>query len=91
MVYLVTYDLNKTGQDYDSVYKAIKDASTGVWWHFLESTWIIKTHLTIQQVTDKVKSKMDDNDSLLVIEVKNNYSGWLPKDAWEYLRENVFN
>ena len=90
MVCLISYDLNKSGQDYNSLYEAIKDASNGVWWHYLDSTWIIQSHLTIEQVSDKVKSKMDDNDSLLVIEIKNNYSGWLPKDAWEYLREAVF-
>ena len=90
MVYLISYDLNKTGQDYNSLYEAIKNSSTGVWFHYLDSTWIIKSYLSIQQVSDNIKSKMDDNDSLLVIEVKNNYYGWLPKDAWEYLRTDVF-
>ncbi len=91
MVYLISYDLNKSGQDYNSLYQAIKDSSSGQWWHYLDSTWIIKSYLSVQQVSDNIKSKMDGNDSLFVIEVKNNYSGWLPKDAWKYLRENIFN
>lgn len=29
--YLITYDLNKKGQDYENVIQAIKDASDGTW------------------------------------------------------------
>ena len=29
--YMITYDLNATGQKYDEVIQAIKDSSTGAW------------------------------------------------------------
>lgn len=52
MVYLVTYDLKQPGQDYSGVHEAIK--SCGAWWHFLESTWLVDTHLTADQISTKV-------------------------------------
>jgi hypothetical protein len=28
-------------------------------------------------------------DRLLVVEIKANYQGWLPPDAWKWINENV--
>uniref|UniRef100_UPI003FD8692B hypothetical protein n=1 Tax=Desulfovibrio sp. TaxID=885 RepID=UPI003FD8692B len=41
MSYLISYDLNAPGKNYDQLYDAIK--SLGGWWHHLDSTWIV-TH-----------------------------------------------
>ena len=43
-MYLVTYALKKPGQDYKDIHEAIK--SCGTWWHYLESTWLLKTSLS---------------------------------------------
>lgn len=90
MVCMITYDLNKQGQDYENVIQAIKDASTGVWCTFWKSSYLIKTNLTVQQVTDKITPHLDGNDTLLVIEVKDNYQGWLSKEQWNYIKESIF-
>lgn len=90
MVYLITYDLHKPGQDYEGLYDAIKSASTGAWSHRLDSTWIIKSTLSVDAVSAKIKEKVDKDDHFIVIEVKNNKQGWLPKDAWTYLNDNIF-
>lgn len=90
MVCMITYDLNKTGQNYEKVIQAIKDVSTGVWCTFWKSSYLIKTNLTPQQITDKIKPHLDSNDTLLVIEVKQNYQGWLEEDDWKYINESIF-
>lgn len=89
-VYMITYDLNSTGQKYDEVIKAIKDSSTGAWCTYWKSSFLIKSNLSVSQVTDKITKYLDSNDRLLVIEVKNNYSGWLAEDDWKYIKENIF-
>lgn len=90
--YLITYDLKKSGQNYNALYDAIKSASyNDTWMHYLDSTWIIKSNLSVQQVSDKIKQAVDDNDSFIVIEVVKNYQGWLPTEAWDYLTNNIFN
>ena len=62
--YLIGYDLNKTGQDYETLIEQIK--KLGTWWHCLDSTWIIKSDLTATQIRDNLQSYIDSNDELLV-------------------------
>lgn len=89
-VYMVTYDLNNPGQRYDDVIQAIKEASTGVWCTYWESSYLIQSNLSVQQVFDRIAPHLDSNDKLLIIEVKENYQGWLENNQWEYIRENIF-
>lgn len=89
-VYMVTYDLNNPGQRYDDVIQAIKEASTGVWCTYRESSYLIQSNLSVQQVFDRIAPHLDSNDKLLIIEVKENYQGWLENNQWEYIRENIF-
>lgn len=90
MVCFITYDLNSEGQNYEEVIQAIKDASTGAWCTYWKSAYLIKTNLTVQQVSDKITPHLDSNDRLIVIEVKNNKQGWLTKKQWDYINNNIF-
>lgn len=90
MIYLITYDLNKSDKDYEGVYQAIKDAST-YWCHYWESSWLIKSNLeTADAVFDKIKPHLDNNDRCFVVEVKNNKQGWLTKEQWDTINSNIF-
>lgn len=91
MVYMITYDLNKQGQDYENVIKAIKDASNGVWCTFWKSSYLIKSNLTsADDVFKMIRPYLDPNDKLLVIEVKNNRQGWLEQEEWDYINNSIF-
>ena len=83
----INYDLKVPGRNYTALYEAIK--SSGKWWHYLDSTWIIVTHEDAQQVWNRLATRIDKNDYLLVIEVLDNVQGWLPNDAWEWIHTNV--
>ena len=87
MVYLVTYDLIKPGQDYFKVHEAIK--SCGAWWHFLESTWLVDGHLSATEISTRVRAHIDPNDRLLVVGITADYAGWLPQEAWEWINTRV--
>jgi len=91
MVYMITYDLNKEGQNYEKVIKAIKSASNGVWCTFWKSSYLIKSnYITADEVSNLITPYLDSNDRLLVIEVKNNKQGWLAEDEWEYINKSIF-
>ena len=84
--YLITYDLNKPGQDYNKLYEAIKISSDFSAWHCLDSNWIIKTDQTASEIRDYLKSFIDSSDNLLVVKLSgegawtgfdNNCSKWL--------------
>ncbi|HEX6416100.1 MAG TPA: hypothetical protein VFZ62_01100 [Candidatus Saccharimonadales bacterium] len=66
---LVGYDLNRSGQRYKDLLKLLK--STGVWWHNLDSTLLLKTDETPSELLDKlVRLKLvDSNDEVLIIDV----------------------
>lgn len=88
MLYLISYDLKQPDKDYESLYNAIK--SVGIsWWHFLESVWIVNTQKSVQEVSTTVRQNMDTNDHLLVVDISNQqYNGWLPSKAWDWIRAN---
>ena len=54
MLFPISYDLNKTGQDYFNPYKRIK--VLGSWCHLLDSIWFVKTNSTSTQIRDHLGS-----------------------------------
>lgn len=85
---LITYDLNKPGQNYEKLYDKIK--TFGAWWHHIDSTWIVDTNLTVGEVNDRLLSVMDDSDSVLILNITGDtYAGWLPQDAWNWLKSHM--
>lgn len=91
MVYMITYDLNKEGQNYTKVIEAIKEASDGTWCHYWDSAFLIRSNYqSANDVFEKVKPYLDGNDRFFVVEAKKNYQGWLSKDQWKHIDENIF-
>lgn len=89
--YMITYDLKKSGQDYENVIKTIKDSSI-YWCSYWKSSYLIKSNLTAQQITDNISTYLDGNDTLIVVEAKDtNYQGWLNKEQWKFIQDNIFN
>lgn len=70
---LVTYDLNKSGQNYDSLIENIK--TLGAWAKIQQSVWYIHTSYSSQEVLDILSKVTDYNDSLFVAELTN--ANWL--------------
>lgn len=90
--YMITYDLNAKGQKYDEVIETIKKCSfNNSWCSYWKSSWLIKTNLTPDEIVNKLEPYLDGNDSLIVVEAKQNMQGWLSKDQWRYIHENIFN
>jgi hypothetical protein len=85
---LITYDLHQPGQRYEKLAEAIK--ALGPWWHYLESTWIVATTLTPDQIWDRISGPLDGNDSVLILNITGDASqGWLSKDAWNWINQHV--
>ena len=83
--YLITYTLKTQNWNYTGFYSALQ--SLGHWWHYLDSTWIIKnTTYTPQQMYNILAPHISVQDSILIIEIVSaNKHGFLPKDAWDWL------
>lgn len=86
--FLITYDLHRPHQNYTGLIEDIK--KLGSWAHYLESTWIVVTSLSPDQVRDKLKDDLDGNDAMLIVEITGDrYSGWLTQEAWDWLSKHV--
>lgn len=87
MLCMISYDLRMPGRDYSALYTAIK--SCGAWWHYLGSTWIVNTTQTIDNVATLLRSMIDQNDSIIVVDITGKTcDGWLPQKAWDWIRDN---
>ena len=87
MIYAINYDLNQPGQNYDELHEAIKGC--GDWWHYLDSTWLVDTNLTAQEVWNKLSPHTDKNDSILIIGINRDNAGWLPQKAWDWINSHT--
>lgn len=85
MTYLISYDLNSPGKNYDDLYEAIKNASTGVWCKPLSSVYIIKSDYSTGTIYNRLKSCIDENDCILIIEVTKKSHWYLNTKVSEYL------
>lgn len=61
----ITYDLSQPGRDYPKLIAAIKEL--GIWVKPTESQWLVRTALTEMQVLGYLQTKIDPNDTLVVL------------------------
>jgi hypothetical protein len=87
MVYIVSYDLKKPGKNYTGLIEQLQHSPK--WWHYLSSTWLISTKETPEQLYDRLSAHLDQNDFILIIEAGNRFRGWLPKDAWDWIQQEI--
>jgi hypothetical protein len=85
-ILLVTYDLNKAGQDYDGFYKIIKSFN---YTKLSESSYAIQTDETPAKLYEKLFPHIDKNDHFYVITLKKPYSGFGPTDVNNWLDKNL--
>jgi hypothetical protein len=65
--YIIAYDLNKPGQDYDHIEKQISKLLAHS--RILRSTWIVKTKRTAQEIFDLLKPALDRNDEVFIAQI----------------------
>ena len=88
--YIITYWLRSPWDNYFPFYDAIK-SNYPEWQHPLEETWFIKTDDEPQQIINNIKPLLKDTDSIFVVEITNNYAGWMPKSIWKWLKSEITN
>jgi hypothetical protein len=91
MLLLVTYKISADKRNYSGLYEAIKASPATSWWHYIDSTWLVRTNESPAAMTTRLRAYLDDaEDSLLILKIDNlnEYSGWLPQKAWEWIKAN---
>lgn len=86
-VFMVNYDLMAPGQRYNDLIEEI-EKSPG-WCKLLLSCYLVSTSETATQLRDRLRTRIDANDLILVMEVRNNAQGWLPQAKWDWINKHV--
>ena len=87
MIYSISYDLCKSGRNYDGLYEAIKSASA--WAHPMDSLWFISTAESVRQWSDKLVKCIDENDRLFLVDITGQpRQGWMTEEMWNWLSQN---
>jgi hypothetical protein len=84
-IYLVSYQFRNDPEDYPAFFEVLQ--SFDGWWHYIDGTWLVATDLDAKSIRDRLLPHLDNDVNLLVAEVGNDMAGWLPKDAWDWIRE----
>jgi hypothetical protein len=95
--YIIGYDINKEGAAYSAANRKVTEAIHTLfqpaghdWWHYLDSTYVVKTPLTAIQIRDGLSHAFDANDELLVVRSAGvgAWQGFVPK-ASKWLLDNL--
>ena len=89
MVYLITYDLNKPGKDYTSLYLALRQyqfiRDTG-----LDSVWFVSTQLTPGQIYEHLRHHLDISDRIFITQIQGGtHQGWMNADVWAWINARI--
>jgi hypothetical protein len=88
-VIMIGYDLkDKPIQTYAPLIEEIQKLATD-WWHCLDSTWLVTTSLDVEQVRNRLRTRMDATDELLVITVTAPAAWFFPEQCGDWLQRNL--
>jgi hypothetical protein len=85
---LVTFALRNSLRDYDSFFVALRGNSQQ-WLHYIDSTFLVFTPYSPDELTKKLMPHFEATDSILVVPVTFPINGWLPLEAWTWITERV--
>lgn len=86
MIYVITCDLNQGFlHNYQPFFQEIE--SLGFWSRYMDRTWIVATDLSVDDVTNLLIQRLGESDRLLVVPLERPYSGWLPDEAWDWVKK----
>jgi hypothetical protein len=76
-LYCIGYELENLENTYATLIEEIETYET--WWHCLESTWIIGSPKTVDEVKSHLQQYIGLNDKLVVLEIAGN-AAWVGFD-----------
>lgn len=87
--YLFVFDRDVTS-DYVALHNAIKSNShISNWWHYLNSVYILISSYDADTLTNDIRPHLSSGRYMVIKITKSNYQGYLSKDAWDWIRDNV--
>lgn len=86
-VRIITYDLNRPGQNHAEVLKKIKDDY--VWARLSESSYAVETSQQPSTIFEAFKPLLDQNDTFLVLTLTSPWAGRADQEVLDWLRKRL--
>lgn len=86
--YIISYDLNNPGQDYNDLINKIK--SFPYYSHFQKSNFLIKSTLTAKEIYNQLSIYLDDSDLIFISELTS-YNHYGSLYDWDNIEHNILN
>ncbi len=89
--FLISYDLGapETHIDYSHLSQHIKNIFR-LWAKPLKSVWIVKSEKTVSQIRDELKTMLDHNDKLIVVELSATWGTYnISKEVTDWMKNNI--
>lgn len=74
-IYMIGYDLNKAGKNYQALIDKIEEIADG-YFHHLDSTWLIGFSGDAKAIAESLVPLIDNDDELLVVKLAKNDAAW---------------
>ncbi len=84
-IYSISYDLNRPGQKYEDLYEAIESYINC---KIMKSHYLVYTNENANQIYNRLKPYLDDNDYIFISEVTSNMGGWLYTIACDWINKH---
>ena len=87
-LYLLTFDRDEN-TNYDVIHDYIKSDTNYIidWWHYLQSSYILLSEYSGVVLADKILRNFPNHRFLLIEVNPRDYQGWLPSNAWSWLKK----
>ncbi len=88
--YILTFDRDDN-LDYKSFHKLLINCPSVItWWHYIKSCYILISETKNATILQQEIKGIIPNKRFLLIEVNlKNRNGWLPLEAWEWIRKQT--
>lgn len=89
MIYLVSYDVKNSRRD--ALIRETLLTISEAWWHQLSGVWLLNTQHNSYEIHNFLLKYFTEEDRLFIIRISNDadYNGYLPKNAWVWIEENM--
>lgn len=89
--FLISYDLGvpETHSDYAALSKHLKSLYA-LWARPVKSVWIIKSNKDAAQIRDEIKSVLDLNDKLIIVELSGKWGTYnISREVIDWMQKNI--
>jgi hypothetical protein len=84
-----TFLIQYTISDDSKIKEKIK--ALGSWMSYFKGFWLVETDKTAEEIYDILSNEIPET-RILVLEINiRDYWGWMPKDAWEWIKKRKNN